>query len=92
MNSERRLDVSVFYSLLATPYSLASVRFAVGRRIGGNEHRPRGAEHGADKHRQTWLERRQQEAESLGSTTQPYRNQVSIRNGNACWEFSGLGS
>lgn len=35
-------------------------------------HRPMGAEHGADKERQTWKERRQEEAESLGSTTQPY--------------------
>ncbi|MBZ5737551.1 flavin-containing monooxygenase [Nocardioides mangrovi] len=35
-------------------------------------HRPMGAEHGADKHRRTWKERRQDEAESLGSTTQPY--------------------
>ncbi len=34
-------------------------------------HRPMGAAHGADKHRTTWLEQRQQEAESLGSTTQP---------------------
>jgi putative flavoprotein involved in K+ transport len=34
--------------------------------------RPMGAEHGADKHRTTWKEQRQQEAESLGSTTQPY--------------------
>ena len=31
-----------------------------------------GAEHGANKQRTTWKERRQQEAESLGSTTQPY--------------------
>lgn len=31
-----------------------------------------GAEHGADKHRLTWLERRQQEVESLGSAEQPY--------------------
>ncbi len=36
------------------------------------DRRPPGAEHGADKDRTTWLERRQQEAESLGSTTQPY--------------------
>jgi putative flavoprotein involved in K+ transport len=34
--------------------------------------RPMGAAHGADKHRTTWKEQRQQEAESLGSTTQPY--------------------
>ncbi|MFN2344803.1 MAG: NAD(P)-binding protein, partial [Dermatophilaceae bacterium] len=34
--------------------------------------RPMGAEHGADKSRLTWLEQRQQEAQSLGSTEQPY--------------------
>ncbi|QFG68499.1 flavin-containing monooxygenase [Ornithinimicrobium pratense] len=34
--------------------------------------RKMGAEHGADKSRLTWLEQRQQEAESLGSSTQPY--------------------
>jgi putative flavoprotein involved in K+ transport len=34
--------------------------------------RPMGAEHGADKQRTTWLERRQREAEDLGSATQPY--------------------
>jgi putative flavoprotein involved in K+ transport len=34
--------------------------------------RPLGAQHGADKHRSTWLEKRQREAEDLGSTTQPY--------------------
>ncbi|CCH78782.1 conserved hypothetical protein [Nostocoides japonicum T1-X7] len=34
--------------------------------------RPRGAEHGANKQRTTWKEKRQEEAESLGSTTQPY--------------------
>ena len=35
-------------------------------------HRPMGAEHGASKDRLTWKEKRQAEAESLGSTTQPY--------------------
>jgi putative flavoprotein involved in K+ transport len=34
--------------------------------------RPLGAEHGADKDRRTWLEKRRQEAEELGFTTQPY--------------------
>lgn len=34
--------------------------------------RPRGAEHGATPDRQSWSERRQAEAESLGSTDQPY--------------------
>ena len=36
------------------------------------DRRPMGAEHGANKERQTWLERQQQESETLGSTTQPY--------------------
>ncbi len=36
------------------------------------DRRPMGAEHGATKERTTWLERQQQEAETLGSTTQPY--------------------
>ncbi|MDO9456197.1 NAD(P)/FAD-dependent oxidoreductase [Nocardioides sp.] len=36
-----------------------------------SERRPMGAKHGADKDRQTWLEKQQAEAESLGSTTQP---------------------
>ena len=36
------------------------------------DRRPMGAEHGANKGRQTWLERQQEEAETLGSTTQPY--------------------
>ena len=35
-------------------------------------HRPMGAEHGADKTRKTWKERRQEEAETIGSTTQPH--------------------
>ncbi|MET0838905.1 MAG: NAD(P)-binding protein, partial [Marmoricola sp.] len=35
-------------------------------------HRPMGAEHGANKRRQTWQEKQLEEAETLGSTTQPY--------------------
>ena len=31
-----------------------------------------GAEHGANKERKTWMESQQPEAETLGSTTQPY--------------------
>ncbi|MFD7154977.1 flavin-containing monooxygenase [Kribbella sp. NPDC059898] len=34
--------------------------------------RPMGAQHGADKNRQTWKEKRQAEAETLGSAEQPY--------------------
>jgi len=35
-------------------------------------HRPRGVQHGAFRDRTTYRERRQEETESLGSTTQPY--------------------
>lgn len=35
-------------------------------------HRPKGAEHGANKARETWLEARQREQEELGYTQQPY--------------------
>ncbi|HZX05693.1 NAD(P)/FAD-dependent oxidoreductase [Kribbella sp.] len=34
--------------------------------------RPMGAQHGADKNRQTWKEKRQAEADTLGSAEQPY--------------------
>ncbi|SLN41605.1 putative oxidoreductase CzcO [Roseivivax jejudonensis] len=34
--------------------------------------RPMGAEHGADKHRATWKERREAEEAALGHETQPY--------------------
>ena len=54
------------FTFLTTLYELK------GHEEPRNEHRPRGAEHGADKKRRTWLERQQEEAESLGSTTQPY--------------------
>jgi putative flavoprotein involved in K+ transport len=37
-----------------------------------SERRPMGAEHGVQRDRQTWLDRRRAEAEELGRTTQPY--------------------
>jgi putative flavoprotein involved in K+ transport len=37
-----------------------------------NKLRPKGAEHGANKNRQTWLEKRQHEEAALGYTEQPY--------------------
>lgn len=37
-----------------------------------NKRRPKGAEHGANKNRQTWLEKRQHEETTLGYTEQPY--------------------
>jgi putative flavoprotein involved in K+ transport len=54
------------FTLLTTLYELKGFEEPRGT------HRPLGAEHGASKHRTTWKERQQQEAESLGSTTQPY--------------------
>ena len=54
------------FTLLTTLYELKGFEEPRGT------HRPMGAEHGANKHRATWKERQQQEAESLGSTTQPY--------------------
>ncbi len=54
------------FTFLTTLYELK------GHEEPRNEHRPMGADHGADKKRVTWKEKRQQEAESLGSTTQPY--------------------
>ena len=36
------------------------------------EHRIKGAEHGVQKGRKSWLEKRQEEAETLGTTEQPY--------------------
>ena len=54
------------FTLLTTLYELKGFEEPRGT------HRPMGAEHGASKHRTTWKERQQQEAESLGSTTQPY--------------------
>jgi putative flavoprotein involved in K+ transport len=36
------------------------------------EHRVKGAEHGADKHRKTWREKRDEEEKTLGFTEQPY--------------------
>jgi putative flavoprotein involved in K+ transport len=37
-----------------------------------SDRRPKGAEHGANPNRQTWLERRKREAEELGHAIQPY--------------------
>ena len=54
------------FTILTTLYELS------GHEEPRDEHRPRGAEHGADRDRMTWLERQQQESESLGHTTQPY--------------------
>src|SRR5262249_19039160 len=54
------------WTFLTTLYELKGFEEPRGVR------RPMGAEHGVDKERQTWKEKRQAEAESLGSTEQPY--------------------
>ena len=54
------------WTFLTTLYELKGHEEPVGVR------RPLGAQHGADRNRTTWLERRQAEAESLGLTEQPY--------------------
>ena len=58
-------DVRAF-TLLTSLYELK------GHEEPRGTHRPLGAQHGATRDRETWLEQRQREAESLGSTTQPY--------------------
>ena len=54
------------WTLLTTLFELKGHEEPRGTR------RDMGAQHGASKDRQSWKERRQAEAESLGSTTQPY--------------------
>ena len=61
-----RLTDEGAWTFLTTLYELK------GHEEPKNGMRPLGAKHGANKRRTTWKERRQQEAESLGSTTQPY--------------------
>ena len=60
-----RLKDGQAWTLLTTMFELK------GHEEPLSERRPKGAEHGANPDRQTWLERRQQEAEQLGYTTQP---------------------
>ena len=61
-----RLTEEGAWTLLTTLYELK------GHEEPRGDHRPMGAEHGATRERTTWKERRQAEAESLGSTVQPY--------------------
>jgi putative flavoprotein involved in K+ transport len=61
-----RLKDGKVWTLLTTMYELK------GHEELTSERRPKGAEHGANPDRQTWLERRRAEAEELGHTTQPY--------------------
>jgi putative flavoprotein involved in K+ transport len=61
-----RLTDEGAWTLLTTLYELKGHEEPRGVR------RPRGAEHGANRDRQTWAEQRQQEQEQLGYEQQPY--------------------
>jgi putative flavoprotein involved in K+ transport len=60
-----RLRDGSAWTLLTTLYELKGYEEPRGPQ------RPMGAEHGVDRERRTWLERRQQEAVQLGYETQP---------------------
>jgi putative flavoprotein involved in K+ transport len=60
-----RLRDGSAWTLLTTLYELK------GHEEPRGPQRPMGAEHGVDRERRTWLERRQQEAVQLGYETQP---------------------
>ncbi len=61
-----RLKDEGAWTLLTTLYELK------GHEEPKNDRRPRGAEHGANRERETWAERREREAAELGYQTQPY--------------------
>jgi putative flavoprotein involved in K+ transport len=61
-----RLTDGRAWTLLTTLYELT------GHEEPARDRRPKGAEHGAQRDRQTWLDRREQEARELGYATQPY--------------------
>ncbi len=54
------------WTLLTTLYELK------GHEEHQRSRRPRGAEHGANRERETWAEKREREARELGYETQPY--------------------
>jgi putative flavoprotein involved in K+ transport len=61
-----RLRDGEAWTLLTTLYELT------GFEEPARGQRPLGAEHGINRHRETWLERREREARELGYETQPY--------------------
>lgn len=61
-----RLQDGKAWTLLTTLYELK------GHEEPQRERRPKGAEHGVNRHRETWAERRAREARELGYRTQPY--------------------
>ena len=54
------------WTLLTTLYELT------GHEEPARDRRPLGAEHGVNRERETWLDRREREARELGYATQPY--------------------
>jgi putative flavoprotein involved in K+ transport len=60
-----RLRDGKAFTLLTTLYELT------GHEEPARDRRPRGAEHGVNRDRHTWLEQREREAAELGHTTQP---------------------
>ena len=61
-----RLKDEGAWTLLTTLYELKGFEEPRGTQ------RPRGAEHGANRDRETWTEKREREAKELGYKTQPY--------------------
>ena len=61
-----RLRGDQAWTLLTTLYELK------GHEENAKTSRPKGAEHGIHRDRETWLDRRDREAAELGYTTQPY--------------------
>jgi putative flavoprotein involved in K+ transport len=61
-----RLQDGKAWTLLTTLYELT------GHEEPQRDRRPKGAEHGVNRHRETWSERRVREARELGYQTQPY--------------------
>jgi putative flavoprotein involved in K+ transport len=61
-----RLRDGKAFTLLTTLYELT------GHEEPANQRRPKGAEHGVNRSRRTWLEQREREADELGHRTQPY--------------------
>ncbi|MCW2509609.1 MAG: putative flavoprotein involved in transport, partial [Modestobacter sp.] len=61
-----RLRDGQAWTLLTTLYELT------GHEEPARDRRPKGAEHGIHRDRETWLDRREREARELGYETQPY--------------------
>ncbi|WP_369139257.1 NAD(P)-binding domain-containing protein [Modestobacter versicolor] len=61
-----RLQDGRAWTLLTTLYELTGHEEPV------RDRRPKGAEHGVHRDRETWLDRREREARELGYVTQPY--------------------